>query len=72
MNERQTAALASWHELNKLLNHLSEQDLKGMLVHEAANARRSDILTRIHQRFTALRSKRERKELLMLGAILEG
>lgn len=72
MNEKQSAALASWHELNKHLNHLSEQDLKEMLVHEAANRRRSDVLTRIHQRFTAIRTKRERKELLMLGAIMEG
>lgn len=71
MNEKQTAALASWHELNKQLNHLSEQELKEMLVHEAANRRRADVLTRLHQRFSTVRVKRERKELLMLGTIME-
>ena len=54
----------NWRELNKYLMQLSEEELLKMLNEERSGARRLSALTRIHQRYNALRNVRERNELL--------
>lgn len=54
----------NWRELNKYLMQLSEEELLKMLNEERAGARRLSALTRIHQRYNALRNVRERNELI--------
>jgi len=54
----------TWRELNNIINHKTEDELKAMIEKEYETARRATILTRLHQRFTILRAARERMELL--------
>ena len=54
----------SWRELNKKLNLLSESEVLALLNAERAGQRRVTFLERLHQRYTALRTARERIELL--------
>ena len=54
----------TWKELNDQLADLTEQEVKDLLEDEIANARRSTILVRLHQRYTTLRMLRERAALM--------
>jgi hypothetical protein len=54
----------NWRELNKKLNLLSESEVLALLNDERAGQRRVTFLERLHQRYTALRTARERIELL--------
>ena len=54
----------NWRELNKKLNLLSESEVLELLNAERAGQRRVTFLERLHQRYTALRTARERIELL--------
>lgn len=54
----------NWRELNKKLNLLSESEVLALLNAERAGQRRVTFLERLHQRYTALRTARERVELL--------
>ena len=54
----------NWRELNKKLNLLSESEVLELLEAERAGQRRVTFLERLHQRYTALRTARERVELL--------
>lgn len=54
----------NWRELNKKLNLLSENEVLELLEAERAGQRRVTFLERLHQRYTALRTARERVELL--------
>jgi hypothetical protein len=54
----------NWRDLNKKLNLLTEQQVLDLLNAERAGARRVTFLERLHQRYTALRTARERIELL--------
>lgn len=54
----------TWKELNDQLADLTEQEVKDLLEDEIANARRSTILVRLHQRYTVLRMLRERAALM--------
>ena len=54
----------NWRELNKKLNLLSESEVLELLEAERAGQRRVTFLERLHQRYTALRTARERIELL--------
>jgi hypothetical protein len=47
---------------------MSEDEVKALLVTEMEGPRRVVMLRRLHQRFTALRSDRERLELMELAA----
>jgi hypothetical protein len=51
--------------LQKLLGVATERDLETLLAREIENERRYTFLVRIHQRLSALRASRERKELLV-------
>ena len=55
----------TWRELQVVLPKLTESDLLKMLQSEVRkpNARRM-LVIRLHQRYTMLRAKRERQELL--------
>lgn len=56
----------SWRALNDRLPDLTEEQVLELLRAEKRRrpAPRSTVLTRLHQRFTALRAARERKELV--------
>lgn len=54
----------TWKELNDRLADFTEQEVKDLLEDEIANARRSTILVRLHQRYTTLRMLRERAALM--------
>jgi len=54
----------SWRELQDILSTLTEQEASDLLVYERLHGKRSMIITRLHQRYTTLRAKRERIELL--------
>ena len=56
--------LKSWHTLNEVLNELREDQVKSLLEYEMEYKCRSDIVWRLHQRFSKLRAVRERKELM--------
>lgn len=54
----------TWKELNDRLADLTETEVKELLETELANARRSTILVRLHQRYTVLRMLRERAAIM--------
>lgn len=54
----------NWRELNKKLNLLTESEVLELLNAERVGQRRVTFLERLHQRYTALRTARERIELL--------
>ena len=53
----------NWRKLNKELALMNEDQVLSLLNEERAGARRISILERLHQRYTALRTARERMEL---------
>jgi hypothetical protein len=53
----------NWRDLNKKLPSLSEAEVEELLLDEMLGLRRSTVVVRLHQRFTALRGARERDEL---------
>ncbi len=56
--------MLSWRELNEKISSLSEAELSAMIDSEMRVDRRTSVVVRMHQRYTALRAARERKELL--------
>lgn len=54
----------NWRELNARLSSLREDELAAMIEEERRGERRPTLLVRMHQRFTALRTLRERRELI--------
>lgn len=54
----------NWRTLNQKLNLLSESEVLELLEAERVGQRRVTFLERLHQRYTALRTARERVELL--------
>jgi len=57
-------ALANWGELNTLIMQLKEKDIHALLEHEKENKGRMRILMRLYNRFSKLRSTREKVELM--------
>ena len=57
-------ALANWSELNTLIMQLKEKDMHALLEHEKENKGRMRILMRLYNRFSKLRSTREKVELM--------
>jgi hypothetical protein len=53
----------SWKKLNDVLHSLDEAQVLQLLNEEQAGAKRSSALTRLHQRYSILRTARERKQL---------
>ena len=54
----------NWRKLNKEISLMSEDQVLDLLNQERAGAKRISILERLHQRYTAMRTARERMELL--------
>jgi hypothetical protein len=54
----------NWRKLNKELALMTEDQVLSLLNEERAGAKRISILERLHQRYTAMRTARERMELL--------
>ncbi len=66
-----TAALKSWRSLQGVIAVLTEEQVNDMLQHEMDNAKRSMIVVRLHQRLSALRDARERREIMVrMGEIV--
>jgi hypothetical protein len=59
-------ALKSWRNLNAVIVTLNEDQVSKMIAHEMVHGKRETFLARLHKRFTALRSARERMELFQL------
>jgi hypothetical protein len=53
----------NWRELTARLGSLREDELEQMIQTELAGPKRLTLLVRMHQRFTVLRSLRERQEM---------
>jgi len=56
--------LRTWRSLNNVLHSLTEQEVLDLLNEERSTLRRSSMLKRLHQRYTALRADRERIEIM--------
>lgn len=54
----------SWRTLNKHLALMTEAQVLELLEAERVGSRRVSILERLHQRYTILRSERERLEIM--------
>jgi HSP20 family molecular chaperone IbpA len=63
-NDEIDDVLTSWHSMNKALPNLEEADLKTAISRELTGCRRKDVAVRLHQRYTVVRAKRERAELI--------
>lgn len=59
-------ALKDWRSLNSFVSVLSEEQAKKMLDYEVLHGRRTTVIVRLHQRYTALRAAREREDLIKL------
>lgn len=56
--------LSNWTNLNKNINNLSEKECAEALQKEKKGERRLTFLLRLYGRFSVLRMKREREDLL--------
>lgn len=54
-----------WNELGKLIVGMDEAKLKSAIEAEVAGKHRTHVLVRMHQRYSKLRTDRERRELLV-------
>lgn len=55
--------LTSWRNLNAVIITLNEDQVCKMIAHEMSHKRRETFMARLHKRYTALRSSRERTEM---------
>lgn len=55
----------NWRELNAQISNLREEEVERLLHEELDGPRRATFLVRLHQRYTALRSSRERRQMLV-------
>lgn len=56
--------MSTWREINRQLLSLTEEEVLELLNEEREGLARASILTRLHQRYCALRKLRERTALL--------
>ena len=56
--------MLSWRKLNDILSGLSERQVFDMLQDEIETYKRVTVLERLHQRYTTLRTARERAEIM--------
>ena len=56
--------MSNWSSLNAVLSGLTIDEIKELINYEKKNQNRSNILKRLHQRYTTLNTKKERDELL--------
>ena len=58
------AEQVTWRWLNANAYRMTEDEVQTMLEDEMVGARRPDIIRRLHQRYSALRTARERDALM--------
>jgi hypothetical protein len=56
--------LKNWVSLGQVIKNVSEEQCQSMLDHEVENEKRESFVIRIHQKLSALRTTREREELI--------
>lgn len=56
--------MSTWREINRQLLSLTEAEVLELLNEEREGLARASVLTRLHQRYCALRKARERMALL--------
>ena len=56
--------MISWRELQARINELSEADIEQLLDDELKDGARAAFIERLHRRLCALRSSRERIDLM--------
>ena len=61
--------MTKWHELNAKLRKMNERRALALLNKELTGERRASYLVRMHQRYAALRTMREREALLRKGTL---
>ena len=59
--------MLTWRALNHQLHALTEDEVLGLLDEEKTIHKRVVVLERLHQRYSTLRTNRERIELLKIG-----
>lgn len=59
--------LGHWAVVSKTVGSLTEDQVRDLITWELQHKRRNEVLKRLHQRYTTLRAKRERKLLLSGG-----
>jgi len=57
-------AKLNWHSLATTIRSLSEEQLKQLLDEEVSTHRRPVMAQRLHQRYSAVRTARERAEIM--------
>jgi hypothetical protein len=65
MDEICITGMKNWRNLNAVIGVLNEGQVMEMISHEMAHGQRATFITRLHQRYTALRTARERASLLL-------
>lgn len=58
------ALLGNWTQLNLVIMQLTEKEVSELLEHERNTRGRLRVMLRIYNRFSKLRSLREKKELV--------
>ncbi len=66
------AEQVTWRWLNANAYRMTEDEVQTMLEDEMVGARRPDIIRRLHQRYSALRTARERDALMARLALHAG
>ena len=56
--------MANWNSVNAVLTGMTIEQVKELIKYEQLHQNRSNILKRLHQRYTTLNTKKERDELL--------
>lgn len=56
--------IESWTHLHKVINTMTEEELRFTINYEASVYKRRTIIERLHQRYAKVRATRERNELL--------
>ena len=64
--------IKNWHDLNKMLPTMSQQQAQEYLLEEVHGQKRKTFILRLHQRYCALRAADERRELIALLEESEG
>lgn len=68
--EERTEFLRNWATFNTNIHTLDEETIKALIEHECSNKRRTMFIERLHQRYTKMRSGRERITLLLGGGLI--
>ena len=56
--------MANWNSVNTVLSSMTIEQIQDLIDYEKKHQNRSNILKRLHQRYTTLNTKKERDELL--------